>query len=166
MKRMHIHVAVAELDANVRFYSNLFGTAPTVLKPDYAKWMLDDPRVNFAISQRGRASGLDHLGVQADSEDELHQLTDRLKEAELSLYAEGKTSCCYAKSDKAWLADPQGIAWETFYTFGDATTYGVSAAHDGPVDQTEPGLCGDSAGCCAPKSTTTTDAPDKAAACC
>jgi len=161
MKRMHIHVAVGELEQSIRFYSILFDSAPTVLKPDYAKWMLEDPRVNFAISERGGRVGVDHLGLQAESEAELHELTDRLKSAELALFAEGKTSCCYARSDKAWVGDPQGIAWESFYTFGDATTYGVGRA----AAEAEPGLCGDTAGCCAPKSTTR-DESVKAATCC
>jgi catechol 2,3-dioxygenase-like lactoylglutathione lyase family enzyme len=145
MKRMHVHVSVADLEQNIRFYSTLFGAEPTVRKPDYAKWMLDDPRLNFAISQRGRQPGLDHLGLQAEDEGELAGLSDRLKAADLPLFAEGKVSCCYAQSDKAWITDPQGIPWETFHTFGAATTYGESGAAEIPASR-------DAAGCCAPAS--------------
>jgi hypothetical protein len=121
MKRFHVHVAV-------EFYATLFAVAPTVRKPDYAKWMLDDPRVNFAISQRGAAIGIDHLGIQVEDATELAEVTDRLTHAQAPVLEEKATTCCYAKSDKQWIADPQGIAWETFRTHDEATTYGNTGA--------------------------------------
>ena len=124
MKRLHVHVAVADLAQSVRFYSTLFGTAPSVEKTDYAKWMLDDPRVNFAISTRGKRPGVDHLGIQAESREELGEIAARLKAAEVATQDQAATRCCYSQSAKTWSADPQGIAWESFYTFGDSTTYG------------------------------------------
>ncbi len=145
MKRLHVHVAVADLEQSARFYSILFGAAPSVQKDDYAKWMLDDPRVNFAISTRGREPGLDHLGIQAENEDELREVSTRLKATELQVLDEGSTTCCYAKSDKAWILDPQGIAWETFYTSGPATVYG----DDNAVSSSEIPMAKKSA-CCAP----------------
>jgi catechol 2,3-dioxygenase-like lactoylglutathione lyase family enzyme len=126
MKRMHVHVAVDDLDMAIGFYSRLFAAGPSVVKPDYAKWMLDDPRVNFAISMRGEQAGLSHLGIQVESESELAEVYDRLKEAGRPVLEEGKTTCCYAKSEKSWVDDPAGIAWETFLTTGEATTYGSS----------------------------------------
>lgn len=127
MKRLHVHVSVGDLSQSVRFYSALFATAPTVVKADYAKWMLDDPRVNFAISSRGGESGLDHFGIQVESPDELREVYTRLQQADRPVLEEGATTCCYAKSEKAWIADPQGIAWETFLTTGESTVYGDSA---------------------------------------
>jgi hypothetical protein len=124
MKRLHLHVSVEDLAASARFYETLFGTAPTVLKDDYAKWMLEDPRVNFAISARARAAGIDHVGIQADSAEELGALALRLKAAGTETFDQEATTCCYAQSDKSWVRDPSGIRWETFYTFGDATSYG------------------------------------------
>ena len=124
MKRMHLHVSVPDLAQSIQFYATLFGAAPSVVKPDYAKWMLDDPRVNFAISARGRAVGFDNLGIQVESEDELGEVYDRLKQAEGPLLDMGATTCCYAKYEKSWTLDPQGIAWETFHTTGESTTYG------------------------------------------
>jgi catechol 2,3-dioxygenase-like lactoylglutathione lyase family enzyme len=124
MKRFHVHVAVENIDQSVKFYTGLFGSSPTVQKNDYAKWMLDDPRVNFAISSRGRAPGLDHLGIQAENPDELNEVATRLKAADMPVFDEGATTCCYAKGEKAWVVDPQGIAWETFLTTGQATVYG------------------------------------------
>lgn len=129
MKRLHIHVGVNDLDQSIRFYSTLFAAEPTVVKDDYAKWMLDDPRVNFAISAGQHASkGVQHLGVQAESTDELAEVYGRLKAADRPVLEEGRTTCCYAKSEKSWIADPDGIVWETFYTDGEATTYGDSPA--------------------------------------
>jgi catechol 2,3-dioxygenase-like lactoylglutathione lyase family enzyme len=128
MKRLHIHVSVADLEQSVRFYATLFATPPTVLKRDYAKWMLEDPRVNFAISKRGGAPGVEHLGIQAEDAAELAEVYDRLKQAERPVVAQSATTCCYAKSDKQWIADPQGIAWETFLTHGEATVYGESGS--------------------------------------
>jgi len=125
MKRFHVHVGVADLDASVAFYSGLFGTAPSVAKPDYAKWMLDDPCINFAISQKcGANKGIEHLGVQVETEVELAEVYGRLKSANAPVLEEGATTCCYAKSEKSWIADPDGVVWEAFLTNGDSTTYG------------------------------------------
>ena len=124
MKRLHVHVAVADLGQSVRFYSTLFGTEPSVQKPDYAKWMLEDPRVNFAISTRGRKPGVNHLGIQVESREELAEITDRLKAAQHTTEDEAAATCCYAQSSKTWSEDPQGISWETFFTYGNATAYG------------------------------------------
>lgn len=141
MKRLHVHVAVEDLGKSISFYSTLFGAKPSVLKDDYAKWMLDDPRVNFAISNRVRAAGIDHLGIQVETTAELTELAGRLKAAgEVTLDQEA-TTCCYAKSDKAWVNDPSGVRWETFHTFGEATTYG----EDEPQVKIE-----EAATCCAP----------------
>jgi hypothetical protein len=128
MKRMHVHVSVADLPASIRFYSALFDAAPTVLKPDYAKWMLEDPRVNFAISRRGEEPGIQHLGIQAENPGELAEIAGRLERANQPRVEEKNTTCCYARSDKQWVADPQGVPWETFFTHGEATTYGESTA--------------------------------------
>ncbi|HEU5399612.1 MAG TPA: ArsI/CadI family heavy metal resistance metalloenzyme [Gammaproteobacteria bacterium] len=137
MKRLHVHVAVADLASSIRFYATLFGTEPTVLKDDYAKWMLDDPRVNFAISTRGKRPGLDHLGIQAESREELGEIAARLKAAEVATQDQATTRCCYAESSKTWSADPQGIAWESFYSFGESTT-SVEAGRESQV-QMSPG---------------------------
>jgi catechol 2,3-dioxygenase-like lactoylglutathione lyase family enzyme len=152
MKRLHIHVAVDDLVKSIGFYSTLFGAQPSVLKDDYAKWMLDDPRVNFAISDRARSVGLDHLGIQVGSADELAELAGRLKAAGEVTLDQQATTCCYAQSDKAWVNDPSGLRWETFFTFGEATTYG----------EDEPGAVIEASGqaCCAPA------APAVAKACC
>src|SRR5688572_22529827 len=124
MKRFHVHVAVNDLKASVRFYSALFGSGPSVLNPDYAKWMLEDPRVNFAISTRAGAVGIDHLGIQAEDSEELEDLGIRLAQADVAVQAQKGASCCYAKSDKYWTLDPQGLAWESFHTLDSAPTYG------------------------------------------
>jgi hypothetical protein len=126
MKRMHVHVSVANIENAVGFYSALFATKPSVVKDDYAKWMLDDPRVNFAISTRGADPGLDHLGIQVESESELQDVCSRLRDAGGNILEEGKTTCCYAKSEKSWIDDPAGISWETFFTTGESTHYGTS----------------------------------------
>lgn len=128
MNRFHVHLNVADLAASVRFYATLFAAEPAVLKDDYAKWMLEDPRVNFAISSTGRAPGVDHLGLQVDSGDELAALGKRLDAAGGTVVPEAATVCCYAKSDKNWIEDPQGTRWETFHTFGEATTYHAGEA--------------------------------------
>lgn len=129
MKRLHVHVGVDNLDQSVRFYTTLFGSEPSVLKGDYAKWMLEDPRVNFAISHGQHATkGIEHLGVQVESADELQEVYGRLNRAERPVLAEGATTCCYAKSEKSWISDPDGVVWEAFYTNGDATVYGDSPA--------------------------------------
>jgi catechol 2,3-dioxygenase-like lactoylglutathione lyase family enzyme len=126
MKRLHVHVGVADLEKSIGFYSNLFAAEPNVVKADYAKWMLDDPRVNFAISQRENG-GVRHLGIQVETPEELDEVYARLKAADAPVFEEGKTTCCYAKSEKSWITDPQGVAWETFLTTGKATTYGGGA---------------------------------------
>ena len=123
MNRFHVHVNVTDLDRSITFYSQLFGTSPTVVKPDYAKWMLDDPRINFAISKRDRAAGVDHLGIQTDDAAALGAIGVRLRAADAISLAEVGTTCCYAHSDKYWAEDPQGLRWETFHTHGEATTY-------------------------------------------
>ncbi|MFM2397855.1 MAG: hypothetical protein RL341_12 [Pseudomonadota bacterium] len=130
MKRFHVHVAVENLTKSVDFYSKLFGSEPSVQKDDYAKWMLEDPRINFAISQRGVPPGVEHLGFQLDSVDELNALTTQLRAAEVGVQDELAATCCYAKSDKGWVHDPQGIAWEAFVTHGQATTYSGAAASE------------------------------------
>jgi catechol 2,3-dioxygenase-like lactoylglutathione lyase family enzyme len=150
MKRFHVHVSVDDLDANVRFYSTVFGASPTVLKPDYAKWMLGDPRINFAISRRGARVGIDHLGIQVDSEAELATLREHVAAAEIPALDQPKADCCYASSDKYWTTDPQGIAWETFHTLESIPVYGDSDR----VKQTS---------CCAPTEQTEAEKPN---ACC
>jgi catechol 2,3-dioxygenase-like lactoylglutathione lyase family enzyme len=124
MKRLHLHVSVPDLAQSIQFYETLFGAPPTVVKDDYAKWMLEDPRVNFAISQRGGAVGVDHVGIQTDTAEELGELAARLKAAGQNTFDEPATTCCYARSAKSWVNDPAGVRWETFYTFGEATSYG------------------------------------------
>ena len=124
MKRLHVHVAVENVEQSIEHNSALFGTLPTVRKPDYAKWMLEDPRVNFAISARGRSAGVDHLGIQVEERAELSQVAQQLRDAGRALFDEGATTCCYAKSEKAWVRDPSGVSWETFFTTGESTTYG------------------------------------------
>ena len=128
MKRLHLHVTVPDLDPSIRFYATLFGAEPSVVKTDYAKWMLDDPKVNFAISTRDRAPGLDHVGIQVETSAELAELSTRLKAAGAETFDEEATTCCYARSDKSWVSDPAGLRWETFFTFGEATTYGEDKA--------------------------------------
>ncbi len=120
MKRFHVHVNVDDLEASIRFYSQLFAAEPAVIKPDYAKWMLEDPRLNFAISHRQRAAGVDHLGLQAESDAELAEIGARLAAADAIALTETGTTCCYARSDKFWAEDPQGLRWETFHTLGAA----------------------------------------------
>jgi hypothetical protein len=124
MKRLHVHVAVDDLTHSIGFYSALFASQPSVIKTDYAKWMLDDPRVNFAISTRGRQAGLDHLGIQVENGDELKEIYARLRKAGGNIIEQGQTACCYAKSEKSWIDDPAGISWETFLTTGENTDYG------------------------------------------
>jgi hypothetical protein len=128
MKRLHLHVSVPDLAPSIRFYQTLFGAPPSVVKDDYAKWMLDDPKVNFAISARGRAAGVDHVGIQVESASELGAIAGRLKAAGAATFDEQAATCCYAQSDKSWVADPAGVRWETFFTYGEAVTYGESAA--------------------------------------
>jgi len=128
MKRFHVHAHVHDLGASVDFYTKLFGAAPTRLEADYAKWMLEDPRINFAISARGGEAGIDHLGIQVEQEGELAGLRDQAEAARGVLLDEGETSCCYARSEKHWVVDPQGIAWEHFHTLENIPVFGHSAA--------------------------------------
>lgn len=144
MKRFHLHMAVEDIEQNVSFYSTLFGTGPTVRKPDYAKWMLEDPRVNFAISKRGAKTGLDHVGIQAENEAELEDVHSRLARADQSLLKQEQASCCYAKSNKYWVQDPQGVAWEAFHTLGDVLVFGEGTMTG---QSAMPGI---KAACCAP----------------
>ena len=131
MKRFHVHMSVDDLDRSIKFYAALFATEPTVRKPDYAKWMLEDPRVNFAISARGRVTtGIDHLGIQVEDEAELGEVYARLKTADGPVHEQGKTTCCYAEGEKSWILDPQGVSWETFLTRGDSTVYGESFSRE------------------------------------
>nr|WP_283938344.1 ArsI/CadI family heavy metal resistance metalloenzyme [Sphingomonas brevis] len=142
---MHVHVGVNDLGQSIRFYSTLFGAGPTVIKHDYAKWMLDDPRVNFAISAgHHEAKGIEHLGIQVENGEELVEVYGRLKAADRPVLEEGATTCCYAKSEKSWIADPDGVVWETFLTNGDATDYG-----DSPI-LTAASLSASNDSCCAP----------------
>ena len=157
MKRMHIHIAVNELSDSINFYSTLFGEPPTVEREDYAKWKLDDPLVNFAISNRGHASGINHLGIQVDSESELEELAQRLDQAEITASKQEGSSCCYSHSNKHWVMDPQGIAWESFHTLGEIPVFGEDTRADSedessacciPLNMNQPG--DESAACCEP----------------
>jgi hypothetical protein len=127
MKRFHVHTHVDNLSASIAFYSKMFAAEPTRVEGDYAKWMLEDPRINFAISTRGDKPGIDHLGFQTDSEEELAELKARAEAADMTLLDEGQTTCCYARSDKHWITDPQGIAWEHFHTLGDIPVFSEKA---------------------------------------
>jgi catechol 2,3-dioxygenase-like lactoylglutathione lyase family enzyme len=161
MKRLHLHVSVPDLAQSIEFYETLFGERPAVVHDDYAKWMLEDPRVNFAISQRGRATGVDHVGIQTDTSAELNELAGRLKAAGAETFDQEATTCCYAKSDKSWVSDPAGLRWETFYTFGEATTYGEEEPLDIPASAASAACCGapapqtlETKACCAAPTTT------------
>lgn len=169
MKRFHVHVSVEDLSKSTAFYSKLFGVGPTVEKADYAKWMLEDPRINFAISQRGHAPGVNHLGFQVDSEAELTALREQVAAADIAALDEENATCCYAKSDKYWVQDPQGIAWETFRTLGSISVFGEDAV---PVKTTDSACCvplakqandKTSAACCVPTPARSSSAK---AACC
>jgi catechol 2,3-dioxygenase-like lactoylglutathione lyase family enzyme len=155
MKRFHVHLGVENLESSIRFYNTLFGAEPSVLKPDYAKWMLDDPHVNFAISSNGHAAqGIEHLGIQVEDSGELAEVYDRLRAAERPIVEEGATQCCYAKSEKSWIADPDGIVWETFLTHGEATVYGTNAPIETLVSpKAATGMC------CAPSMPVESEAP-------
>ena len=145
MKRLHIHVGVSDLDRSIHFYSTLFGSTPSVVKADYAKWMLEDPRVNFAVSSgRHARKGIEHLGIQAEDGAELAEVYGRLASAGRPVLEEGATTCCYAKSEKSWVTDPDGVIWEAFHTIGEATVYGDSPALDVIDPTAQP------AKCCAP----------------
>jgi catechol 2,3-dioxygenase-like lactoylglutathione lyase family enzyme len=142
MKRLHVHVGVEDLAKSIRFYSLLFGAGPAVEKSDYAKWMLEDPRVNFAISQGGGSrKGVEHLGIQVESEQELAQVFGRLKASDRPVLEEGSTTCCYAKSEKSWISDPDGVVWEAFLTSGESTVYGDSPKLGTLSDSLEEGKC-------------------------
>ena len=159
MKRFHVHAHVQDLQKSIAFYSRMFDAAPTRVESDYAKWMLDDPRINFAISTRGGTPGVDHLGIQTDTGEELEELKARARAADLSLLDEGATTCCYARSDKYWVTDPQGIAWEQFHTLGDIPVFSESARQ--PADASASACCaGD-----APRGRPV-DVPAKASSCC
>jgi hypothetical protein len=161
MKRLHVHVSVDDLSQSIRFYSTLFAAEPTVVKDDYAKWMLDDPRVNFAISKLGgRTGGISHLGIQAEDETELAEVYGRLSRAERPIVEAKGTTCCYAQSDKQWIADPQGVPWEAFFTYGEATVYG-----EGSLAKLRE--ASERASCCEPSFAEPVEKPSAAAeACC
>jgi catechol 2,3-dioxygenase-like lactoylglutathione lyase family enzyme len=151
VKRLHVHVSVSDLDQSVRFYSTLFAVEPTVVKPDYAKWMLEDPRVNFAISTRDPVAGFNHIGLQVDSAEELRQLEAQLKRADRELVSESGITCCYAKGDKYWVTDPQGVAWEVFHTLEVAPMYGEHWPIANLHVPREPACCTSSAKTVGPK---------------
>lgn len=157
MKRFHIHTHVQDLQASIAFYSKLFAAQPVRVEGDYAKWMLDDPRLNFAISTRGDQPGIDHLGFQTDTEDELAELKARAEAADMALLDEGETTCCYARSDKHWVVDPQGIAWEHFRTLGNIPVFregeAAPAACCTPAPQAKPESPASQGGCCGPATT-------------
>lgn len=142
MKRLHVHINVTDLDQAVGFYSTLFAAKPTLVKGDYAKWMLDDPLVNFAISSRGQTEGLSHLGIEVETPAELDDVYDRLEDAGGPTVKEGATTCCYHKSVKSWINDPANVAWETFMTTGENTTFGNDP--DTALSQKD----GESGACC------------------
>jgi catechol 2,3-dioxygenase-like lactoylglutathione lyase family enzyme len=151
MKRFHVHVSVSDLPQSIRFYSALFGTAPAIEKSDYAKWMIEDPRLNFAISARGAKPGVNHLGLQADDAGELAALRAQVAAAEIAADDEPAAECCYARSDKYWTEDPQGVAWETFHTLGDIPTFGKDAPQKACASACcAPKLEATSSSCCAP----------------
>jgi catechol 2,3-dioxygenase-like lactoylglutathione lyase family enzyme len=174
MKRFHVHVAVDDLQQSIRFYSQLFAAEPSVVKTDYAKWMLDDPRINFAISHRGGAAGINHLGFQVENNAELEEVHARLEKADGAIVAEEGIACCYAKSDKYWITDPQGIAWESFHSLGTVPFYNAAEANPSseateqaaccspePVAVAMPSLKSKATSCCAP-----TTAKTEGDACC
>lgn len=142
MKRLHVHVSVGDIAQSVRFYSTLFAAEPAVIKPDYAKWMLDDPHLNFAISTSSGKVGVDHMGLQVDNAGELNVLRDHMSAAKISTHSDGEATCCYAKSEKSWVEDPNGVAWEAYHTMDDAQIYGVSPSDSVPVS---------AAACCTPE---------------
>ena len=151
MKRLHVHIAVTDLPRAIEFYSTLFDAAPSVQKDDYAKWMLDDPRVNLAISARGAKPGVEHLGIQAENGDELAEVYDRLQRADAPVLVEGDTVCCYAQSEKSWISDPAGVPWEVFHTTGDSAVYGGGPElNDGRLASTPTGMAVERACCPAP----------------
>ena len=138
MKRLHIHVSVESIEASVKFYTTMFGAEPVKVKSDYAKWLLDDPRVNFAISSRSAKTGVDHLGIQVDEDSELSEVRERLNKANVQTFDEGETTCCYAEADKTWVVDPAGLAWEAYKVMGNVEMFGT--------ERREP----EASACCAP----------------
>ncbi len=154
MKRFHVHLHVDDLATSIGFYSRLFAAEPARREGDYAKWMLDDPPVNFAISTRGAQPGIDHLGIQTDDAAELAALKARAEAADMALLDEGETTCCYARSEKHWITDPQGIAWEHFHTLGNIPVFNEAAS-----------AAGTKSACCAPAATAETAAAEPAACC-
>jgi catechol 2,3-dioxygenase-like lactoylglutathione lyase family enzyme len=166
MKRLHVHVGVADLEQSIGFYSTLFGIQPTMRRHDYAKWMLDDPRVNFAISARSGQAGLDHLGMQAESADELAEIADRLKAAGLAPVEQCDAACCYARSDKAWTVDPAGLRWETFHSTGAVTTYGEDSAPTAASTTLAKAPTPAAPACCGPQAVKIAGATQAATSCC
>ena len=167
MKRFHVHVAVSDLEQSTRFYSAMFGMPPTVQKTDYAKWMIDEPRVNFAISARVGGFGVNHLGFQADSTEELEEIHTRLQSADMSIAAEKDANCCYEKSDKYWVQDPTGIAWESFRSLETIPFYGEES-HKGAGGAEVAAAGGCSTACCPPTDSKNADVAVNASAkaCC
>jgi catechol 2,3-dioxygenase-like lactoylglutathione lyase family enzyme len=162
MKRFHVHVAVNDLDKSIAFYSAMFGEQPSVVKPDYAKWMLEDPRINFAISHRGQAPGVNHLGMQAEDDAELETIHANLQKADTTVVAEKGAHCCYAKSDKYWVTDPQGIAWESFRSLGSIPLFGGAE----PVSAEQPASCGSAASSCCTPAAVSSEADRATSGCC
>ena len=170
MKRLHVHVSVNDLAQSIQFYTTLFAAEPSVTKDDYAKWMLDDPRVNFAISTNGgnleigdrtarrHTAGISHLGIQVEDETELAEVYERLARAERPTVEAKNATCCYHQSDKQWIADPQGVLWETFFTYGESAVYG-----HGSLDKL---LAANETACCIPAAKELTPEPATATACC
>ena len=163
MKRFHVHMHVDDLAKSIAFYSRLFAAEPARVETDYAKWMLEDPRVNFAISTRGDKPGVDHLGFQVDEAGELAELKARAQGADMALLDEGATTCCYARSDKHWITDPQGVAWEHFHTLGNIPVFNEAAAQQ-PAKTTQQPAQAAKAACC-PTGAPSAPAPGQAACC-
>lgn len=148
MKRLHVHIAVDDLQRNIEFYSSLFASQPSLVKEDYAKWMLDDPRVNFSISDHGRQTGIDHLGIQAETSAELESLEQAIQQADAPIRTEEGVGCCYARSDKHWTLDPQGIAWETFHSMAEIPTYHADPQNDDSLAECCEPAAGEEKQCC------------------
>lgn len=153
MKRLHVHVTVPNIEESVKFYSTLFGAQPIKLKSDYAKWLLEDPKVNFAISSRNQKTGFDHFGIQVEEDSELNEVRERLSKADVKTFDEGETTCCYAKAEKSWVMDPAGLPWETYKMMEDAETFGTDRKEEPQA-----------AACCAP--TTVIQPQKKSSGCC
>jgi lactoylglutathione lyase len=164
MKRFHVHVSVKDLGASIRFYRSLFGAEPVVTKSDYAKWMLEDPRINFAISTHRQPVGVNHLGFQMDTDEDLRGMHAQLRAADTRLIQEDEQPCCYARSDKYWLTDPTGIAWETFHTLGSIPIYGEDTAVFNHGESAVPAPTSGKAACCAPAAKS--DPSAERASCC